>query len=182
MDGSSSSSVNGSNSGSSAGSSFLQLPHVLNLPLMIGGGARVSDISAEVARRLIEANAELPSLDASIWQQQQQQQQQGISAIQVQSQAIRSAMLLEQAAVCLEQAGPSHWRKRNFQLVMAGHTYYKAGETTDGFCMCLLCTCSEFRADFTLETQEMTVGEREKRMKSSVVLPGSFHVETARAS
>lgn len=121
MDGSSS-----SNASASSTSSFLQLPHMLHLPLMIGGGGRVSDVSAEVARRLIAANAELPSLDAAMWQQQQQQQ--GVSAIQAQSQAIRSAMLLEQAAVCLEQAGPSHWRKRNFQLVMAGHTYYKAGK------------------------------------------------------
>ncbi|KAL8426542.1 hypothetical protein Efla_006607 [Eimeria flavescens] len=126
--GSSGSSLSGSSSStSSSASSFLQLPHVLHLPLMIGGGSRASDVSAEVARRLIAANAELPSLDASMWQQQQQQQAQGVSAIQAQSQAIRSAMLLEQAAVCLEQAGPSHWRKRNFQLVMAGHTYYKAG-------------------------------------------------------
>ncbi|KAL8270941.1 hypothetical protein Esti_005153 [Eimeria stiedai] len=135
MDGSSSSSTSSSSSSgtssssssSTSTSSFLQLPHVLHLPLMIGGGARASDVSADVARRLIAANAELPSLDAAMWQQQQQQQEQGVSAIQAQSQAIRSAMLLEQAAVCLEQAGPSHWRKRNFQLVMAGHTYYKAG-------------------------------------------------------
>ncbi|KAL8433471.1 hypothetical protein ACSSS7_003861 [Eimeria intestinalis] len=136
MDGSSSSSTSGSSSSSSgtsssgsstSASSFLQLPHVLHLPLMIGGGGRAADVSADVARRLIAANAELPSLDAAMWQQQQQQQEQGVSAIQAQSQAIRSAMLLEQAAVCLEQAGPSHWRKRNFQLVMAGHTYYKAG-------------------------------------------------------
>ncbi|KAL8453233.1 hypothetical protein Emag_001965 [Eimeria magna] len=122
---STSSSGTSSSSSSTSASSFLQLPHVLHLPLMIGGGARASDVSADVARRLIAANAELPSLDAAMWQQQQQEQ--GVSAIQAQSQAIRSAMLLEQAAVCLEQAGPSHWRKRNFQLVMAGHTYYKAG-------------------------------------------------------
>lgn len=37
-------------------------------------------------------------------------------------------MLLEQAALCYELAGFSHRRRRNFQLVMAGHTYYKAGK------------------------------------------------------
>lgn len=50
------------------------------------------------------------------------------SSIRAQCEAIRSAMLLEQAALCYEQAGVSHRRRRNFQLVMAGHTYYKAGK------------------------------------------------------
>lgn len=112
------------------------------------------DAASAGARRLLTANSELPALDAQAWQTQVAEVQsrlekkaflsEGVSPqqlqtqlqtqlqhqmqIHAQSQAIRSAVLLEQAAMCYQRARNGCRRKRDFQLVMAGHTYYKAGE------------------------------------------------------